>query len=390
MMLPKDRVLAAFEHRPYDKVPHYQGGLSSRIGSEVLGRPDAHCGGGIQQWRESVALWNGPDAHREYVERCKQDAMDIIRKLDLDFVRPSYWRMGEKPTERLDEFTFVYGDRSKGAYRIMRVGPETELYQIVEQQPPKGETTVEAIEKSIEASERALTNYTVGDNAFADNREAMKVFGHERAVPGGGVGLGIPYKDPIWLELIALRPDLVGRYLDVHAAHAVKNIEFQAKINMGFRFLQGGGDFASNKGPFYSPRAFHELMLPRLKKISDACHKHGMFHLFASDGNLWPVADDLFGASGVDGFYEIDSVAGMDLGKLRDAFPHLTLMGNISSGVLHRGSKEDVVKETMYCLQVAKEKGSCIVGCSNQIVSQTPPENFWAMIETIQNNRDCR
>ncbi|NOZ21609.1 MAG: hypothetical protein GXP25_11055 [Planctomycetes bacterium] len=388
-MLPKERVLAAFEHRPYDKVPHYQGGLSSKIGSEVLGCPDAHVGGGIQQWRESVAIWNGPDAHQEYIERCKQDAMDIIRKLDLDFVRPSYWRMAEKPAERIDEYTFVYGDRSKDSYRIMRLDPQTELYQIVEQKPVKGATTEDEIEKSIEAQEAKIDSYKVGENAFDVNREAMRIFGHERAVPGGGVGLGIPYKDPIWLELIALRPDLVGRYLDLQVARAAKQVEFQAKLDIGLRFLQGGGDFASNKGPFYSPKAFHELMLPRLKQISDACHKHGMFHLFASDGNLWPVADDLFGASGVDGFYEIDSVAGMDLGRLRDAFPDLTLMGNISSGILHRGTKEKVIAETMACLDVAREKGSCIVGCSNQIVSQTPPENFWAMIETIQNNRDC-
>ena len=388
-MLPKERVLAAFEHRPYDKVPHYQGGLSSKIGSEVLGVPDAHCGGGIQQWRESVAIWNGPDAHEEYITRCYQDAVDIIHKLDLDYVRPGYWRMGEKPTERIDEYTFVYGDREKGNFRIMRLDPDTELYQIVEQKPVKGATTAEEIEKSIEASEETIDDYWPGESAYDLNRRAMKEFGDERAVPGGGVGLGIPYKDPVWLELIALRPDLVGRYLDVQATRAVKCVEFQAQLDMGFRFLAGGGDFASNKGPFYSPKMFHELMLPRLKKISDACHEHGMFHMFASDGNLWPVADDLFGASGVDCFYEIDSIAGMDLGKLRDAFPDLTLMGNIASGTLHRGTKEDVINETMACLEVAKEKGSCIVGCSNQIVSQTPVENWWAMIETIQNNRDC-
>jgi citrate lyase beta subunit len=53
----------------------------------------------------------------------------------------------------------------------------------------------------------------------------------------------------------------------------------------------GGGDFAANHGPFYSPQAFHELMLPRLKRIAQACHKHGLYYLFASDGNLWPVTE---------------------------------------------------------------------------------------------------
>jgi uroporphyrinogen-III decarboxylase len=155
----------------------------------------------------------------------------------------------------------------------------------------------------------------------------------------------------------------------------------------GLRFIGGGGDFASNSGPFYSPRAFHELTFPALKKVSDACHKHGLFHMFASDGNLWPVADDLFGASGVDAFYEIDGRAGMDLAKLRQRFPHLTLLGNISSFILHRGAKAEVIAETRACLEAAKQYGSIIVGCSNQIVSQTPIENFWAMMDTLHRHR---
>ena len=43
-----------------------------------------------------------------------------------------------------------------------------------------------------------------------------------------------------------------------------------------------------------------DIMLPGITMISDACHAAGTFHMFASDGDLWPVADDLFGASGVE------------------------------------------------------------------------------------------
>jgi uroporphyrinogen decarboxylase len=150
----------------------------------------------------------------------------------------------------------------------------------------------------------------------------------------------------------------------------------------------GGGDFASNQGPFYSPESFHELMLPGLKRITDACHKYGIYYLFASDGNLWPVAEDLFGNSGVDGFYEIDGRAGMDLRKLRERFPHLTLIGNISSVTLHTGTKEDVIRETMTCLEEAKRSGGIIVGVSNCIVPGTPEENLWTMVDTMKKNRD--
>ena len=155
----------------------------------------------------------------------------------------------------------------------------------------------------------------------------------------------------------------------------------------GVKMLFGGGDFAADHGPFYSPRAFHDLMLPRLKRITEACHKHGLYYLFASDGNLWPLADDLFGNSGVDGFYEIDGKAGMDLRKLRERFPHLVLIGNISSYTLHRGTKEDVIRETTSCLDEARRSLGIIVGVSNYILPGTPEENLWAMIETMKEFR---
>jgi len=380
-MLPKERVLAAFEHRETDKVPIYQAGFSSRVASAVLGR-EAYVGGGIQQYRESKALWEGEAAHQEYLERSRQDAYDLIKVLDLDMVRAAYWRLGEKPTKKIDEYTFFYGDEN-GTWKIRRFDPETELFQVVDY-GPKHELTLEEIEAAVQAHEKSLENYRPTEASFAVAKDALDYFGHERAVQGSGVGVCVP-RERAWLEAIALRPDLVRRYLDCQAERNIKNIEVQAK--MGFKFLAGGGDFASNKGPFYSPRSFHELMLPALKKVSDACHAHGTFHMFASDGDLWPVADDLFGASGVDCFYEIDGKAGMDLRKLRERFPHLTLMGNISSYTLHRGSKKDVIAETLDCINAAKECGSIIVGCSNQIVSQTPIENFWAMMETMWENR---
>jgi uroporphyrinogen decarboxylase len=387
-MLPRDRVLAVFEHRPTDIVPTYQAGLSSRVASAVLGR-EAYVGGGIQQWRESKALWDGEDAHREFLERSRQDAHDLARALDVDYVRPSYWRKNEKPTRRIDAHTFMFGDPDDSWY-VMRFDPDTELYQVVDtspgavQTPRASSATLADIERHVEAAERSAERYEPGPASFADAAAALEVFGHERAVPGAGVGICVP-REAIWLEAVALQPHLVARYLNAQAERAVRNAACQA--GMGLRFLQGGGDFAGKNGPLYSPKAFHELMLPALQKVSAGCHEHGCFHMFASDGDLWPVAEDLFGASGVDAFYEIDRQAGMDLRRLRERYPELTLMGGISSETLHVGTREQVVAETLSAIEVAKQTGSIMVGCSNQVVAKTPIGNFMAMIETITNYR---
>jgi hypothetical protein len=380
-MLSKDRVLAIFEHRPTDVVPIYQAGMSSQVASAALGR-EAYVGGGIQQYRESRALWEGDEAHQEFLERSRQDAHDLARVLNVDYVRPSYWRQKEKPTKKIDERTFMFG-KPDNTWRVMRFDPDTELYQIVDS-APKPELTLADIEKQVERSEATVDGYKPSPGSFGEAADALEVFGHERAVPGGGVGVCVP-REEAWLVAVAQRPDLVGRFLMAQAERGARTVEFQAE--MGLRFLQGGGDFAGTGGPFYSPKSFHELMLPALEKVSAACHEHGCFHMFASDGDLWPIAEDLFGASGVDGFYEIDRWAGMDLRLLRERYPDLTLLGGISSEVLHTGTRDEVIEETLSALQVAKEEGSIMVGCSNQIVAGTPIENFEAMLETLNEHR---
>ncbi len=188
-------------------------------------------------------------------------------------------------------------------------------------------------------------------------------------------------RDPTWLEAVVLRPNLVARDLDLQVEYARRQVRLAASL--GVKYIFGGGDFASNKGPFYSPRVFHDLVLPRLSEISAICHEQGCRHLFASDGNLSPVADDLFGASGVDGFYEIDKRAGMDLRTLHDRFPHLVTVGNLSSYTLHRGTREEVVREVEDAVAEAKRFGRTVVGVSNQIVPGTPMGNVEAMVETL-------
>jgi hypothetical protein len=382
-LLPRERVLAAFEHKPTDKVPIHNIGFSSSIASIILGR-EAYVGGGIQQWREAKALWEGEEAHREYLERSERDAFDVSVVLEHDILRLQYWRMSAKPAQRKDEYTFLYGDPEK-SWRLMRFDPDTELYQVIDQYPAKTEDTFESIEREIERAERSLENYHPGPEASPHAQALMEKYGRNWVVRVGGGSLGISYSSRAWLEAIVARPDLVARHLDVQAERGVRSMEGIAAA--GVKMVFGGGDFAADHGPFYSPKAFHDLMLPRLKRITEACHKHGLYYLFASDGNLWPVADDLFGNSGVDGFYEIDGKAGMDLRKLRERFPHLVLIGNISSHTLHTGTKEDVIRETMSCLDEARRSRGIIVGVSNYILPGTPEENLWAMIETMKEYR---
>lgn len=378
-LTPAERIRAAFEKRRIGRIAIYHAGFSSWAGSILLGR-EAFVGGGINQWREAVALWQGPDAHAEFLRRTRQDAWDLARVAHCDMIRTTYWRLPEKPTQRIDELTFLYGDPG-GDYIVRRLDPVTELYQVVDQRNSSAPSTVDDLEREVIEAEKNLASYRPGKEEFEDQFLALEHFGPDYAIPSKGYSIAVPNRDALWLEAVVARRDLVARLLECQCETQCRLIE--AQRDMPFLYLMGGGDFCGKNGPNYSPRFFHEEMLPRLQRMSGLAHRYGKYTVFASDGNLWPVADDLFVASGTDGFHEIDRLAGMDLRALRTRYPNLTCFGNISAITLHRGTKEDVVAECRDNAEAALELGGIICGISNQVVAGTPPENIFAMIETL-------
>lgn len=387
-MKPIERVLAAFEFESTDMVPIHHIGFSSEAAFHILGR-EAYVGGGVQQWREAKALWEGEEAHREFLARSLQDAFELGKAVDNDILRLHYWRLNEKPSLKIDDYTFMYGIPGK-KYVIRRFEPNSEIFGIIEEHPPRKKMSIseqfKEAEKYLEEKEEWLQNYKPRRGDFEEIRYLIEKYGGEYAIRinGGTVGIGLA-SDPVWLLAMVAKPNLAERYLDIQVETALKQIKYFAES--GVRLLFSGCDMASNEGPCFPPEAFRKLILPRIRKVAEECHKHNIYLLYASDGNLWPIADDLFSRSGIDGYYEIDRRAGMDLRKLRERFPNLVLIGNISSYTLHSGTRDEVIAEALSCLREAKRSRGIIVGVSNYIVPKTPKDNIKALIETIRKNR---
>lgn len=381
-MTSLERIAALFEGKVPDRPPLMHISFSSRSASIILGR-EAYVGGGIQQWREAKALWQGPDAHTEFIERCRRDAIAIAVACNHDMIRTSYWRDSRKPAKRLDEYTFRYED-ADGNWEVRQLDPVTELYNTIAKSPRK-ELTLEDLPAIIEQKEAQAETHDAAKDDYDDMKYMLKTVGHKMAIRGAAPWTCIPIDNPVWLEATMLAPELVGRYLDAETNLSLERLEFA--VGLGLKYFFGGGDFATNHGPMYSPRVFHELMLPRLKKVSEACHRMGSYHLFGTDGNVWPVAEDLYKTSGIDGHYEFDRRAGMNPIEVHEKYPHLVMVGNLSSHTLHTGTPMDVEREVRACLDEAKKTSKMITGCSNIIISETPPENIEAMMMAIAKYR---
>jgi len=377
-MNSKERVLTTLSHKEPDRVPYFEQGVASYVASEILGRK-AHTGGGGFRRDGIEAALCGPGAYSDYIGRSLQDWGDLIEVLDFDVVTLPWFGRGE-PTRKMDENSYFLGNEGDDDWSVVRLDPESDTLYTIDSAARSGDVSfVERRVKAMRESHRVREPMT--ENSFPELKSVLQRFGGKRAI-GGGAGIAIPI-EPAWLEAVVLRPDLVGEYLDMQSEIACESIEVQAA--MGIDLVWGGGDMANNSGPLYSPDHFRSLVLPRLKRMVEVCHKHRLPYIFRTDGVIWPVAECLFVESGVDGYGEIDKQAGMDLGEVRRRLPHLVLWGNVDCGrTLTSGTVEDVMSETKDCIDKAAPGGGYILGSSNVVHSRVPIKNFLTMIETCR------
>jgi hypothetical protein len=140
-------------------------------------------------------------------------------------------------------------------------------------------------------------------------------------------------------------------------------------------------DIAYKHGPLFSPAWLRRAWVPGLKRLVDAWHSRDTICLFHSDGNLWPVLDDLVGA-GIDGLNPLEVLAGMTVRKVRQRYPGLFLTGGIDvSQLLPLGTPDQV---RAVCRQTIADSGGrgYFLGSSTELHWDVKLENAIAMFET--------
>jgi hypothetical protein len=316
---------------------------------------------------------DGDSARDEWVEHLYEDIVELHRALQLDILFLP-WRKPERPTKRIGDYQFLYGN-PKGSWSLYSFDPFSRTFGCL--------SSSDADKTSDELALRLRSVLDAGPANSSPEVDpllarAAREHGMEFAVAGVS-GMAIPM-EPAWLELTVLDPGLIAEFMASCLQNQLARIE--AQYDLGIRLINGGGDFAFNSGPIYSPRFFGEVMAPLWKRTFDRCRELGVYYLMRSDGNLWPVADDLFGWARPHGYYEVDYGAGMRFAELRARFPDLTLVGNVDSDMLLKGTARQVRERAMECIDAAKP--GVIVASANSILHGTPPENVMAMLDAAK------
>ena len=141
-------------------------------------------------------------------------------------------------------------------------------------------------------------------------------------------------------------------------------------------------DIAHKEGPLVSPRFMAEHYFPRVKRIALAYQKHGLKVFYHSEGNLWPMLEDLVG-TGIDGLNPCEPHSHMDVQDVRAKYPNLVLWGGVDNSYLLVNGTAEEVRQRVEGLKAFGKDGGLLIGSTGQVHPACKLENLIAMIETV-------
>jgi uroporphyrinogen decarboxylase len=222
---------------------------------------------------------------------------------------------------------------------------------------------------------------------YAGIEDALATYGRERAVI---VHLNDVFSLPRYLMgmenllvAVAADPALVSALVELSVDH---NLAMARElVARGVQVVYTGDDYAYNTGPLMSPRHFRKLFAPALKRVIGGYKDLGLYVIKHTDGNLWPIIDMIVD-SGIDCLDPIDPQAGMDLGEVKAKYgDRVALKGNVDCAqTMTFGTPQEVSAETITALRKGAPGGGFILSSSNSIHSAVKPENYLAMLQTLE------
>jgi len=131
-------------------------------------------------------------------------------------------------------------------------------------------------------------------------------------------------------------PDLIHDILDTFTELWIAVYEEVLK-DVEVDHVQIWEDISAGTGSMVSPAIIRQFMLPRYKRFTDFVKSRGIELIFVdTDGDCFDLIP-LFLEGGATGMYPMEVSCGMDIVKVRNAFPRLRMMGGVPKAEIARG-----------------------------------------------------
>jgi uroporphyrinogen decarboxylase len=366
-MLPKERVIAALEHREGDRVPIGEIGADWEIAERAIGRPTYYR----SKWREWVAEWEG--RRDEVAASYGRDIVEVARRFEWDFVVvplvPARRKEYEKP-EMLGEYR--WRDRSG---KVWLYSPESGGHAMLVEAPPLGIDDI-VVPQEVSVDESRL-------EALA---HVIKEIGSTHFVFGRPPDGTFPWSETVGMQEYLLRmltePEFITKA--VQASLQVSIAWIEAMCDLGVDGILVGTDYCDNRGPLMGPELFRQFVLPALAQSCQVAHTKGKFFVKHTDGNMWAILDD-FVEAGLDGWQGIQPRIGMDLRLLKEKYAgKLCFFGGVNCDTLVGGTPEDVEAEVRHAVRYAAPGGGLVLTCGNTLMVGTKYDNYMAMLSAAR------
>jgi len=311
------------------------------------------------------------------------------------------WAKGIAIGRVLDMTRMVNGPQEPGETRLengLVLRQERWTHWIVERPFHDMPSLVEWIKGEIKRVEAQVFDRAYAERLHQWIRDRLAVFAAGDPTGRGdptvlilesGVGLTEMYwvtDIQMFAYLMADYPDLVEEWLEARHQAELRRVAAIADPEL-IPIALTYDDIAYKTGPIFSPAWLRQHWVPRLKRLVDAWHSRDTLCLFHSDGNLWPVLDDLVSA-GIDGLNPLEVAAGMTVKEVRERYPQLFLTGGIDvSQLLVYGTPEEVRAACRQAIADAGGRGY-FLGSTTEIHWDVRLENAIAMFETAWETAD--
>ena len=353
-----ERVHLTFQHKEADRVPIDFGGWLSGITGSACEKLSTHLGVGD----------GGCNVYSL--------AEEILERFDIDFRRVTPKKPDYAASRTNDDGSFT------DEWGITRIW-ENEDDQIVDF--PLKDADIAALEEYPWPDASGRGRYDRVLDAAKGIRERSLAVSAQPDISG-------VFERACWLcgfdrilADMAMNPDFVNALFEKITVLQEKFARnYYSVVGSETDMVQLGDDFGTQRGPFFSPRMYLEMIVPYQKRYHDAIRAHTDAMIFHhSCGSVYRLIESMIEA-GVQILNPIQhSAAEMDLAVLKKEFGSaLVFHGGIDvQTILPFKSPDEIRDEVKRVLDIMAPGGGYILAPSHNIQSDTPPENVVAMFE---------
>jgi uroporphyrinogen decarboxylase len=183
---------------------------------------------------------------------------------------------------------------------------------------------------------------------------------------------------------LAMNPDIANAILDL--PYQYHKTVTERLVNLGVDMIWLGDDVGGQNTMLMSPTMWRRYFKPRMANLIASLRRINprIKIAYHTDGVVYPIIPDLI-EIGLDVLNPIQPAA-MDPVRLKKEYGReLCFWGSLDiQKTLPFGTPEEVRAEVITRIQTIGRDGGLIIGPTHNIQLDTPLENFWTMIETIQ------